>query len=97
MLIWLTNRMLRLQALVPKIHPTFAKAIVSIIIGFLIFQQMWFGSDEAAKYIEPVKLWWLNWILGSIAIIFNQFRDALSAYYGDKKPDGTENAKDKQQ
>ena len=79
--------MIRLQFLVPKLHPTFVKAFISIIIGFLMFQQMWFGSDESAKYIAPERLYWLKWLLGSIAIMFNQFRDALSAYYGDKKVD----------
>lgn len=76
--------LLKTQSLLTKLHPTFVKGFVSIIIAFLIFQQMWFGGDDSAKYISPVGLYWLNWILGSIAIVMNSMRDALSAYYGDK-------------
>lgn len=77
--------LLHTQTMLGKLHPTFVKGFVSIIIGFLIFQQMYFGSDESAKYIDAPVLFWINWILGSIAIVFNQLRDAISAYYGETK------------
>jgi Flp pilus assembly protein protease CpaA len=76
--------LLKLQQYFIKVHPAFTKGFVSICIGFFIFQQMWFGGDDAAKYIEPHILFWLNWLLGSCAIILNQTRDALSAYFNDK-------------
>lgn len=68
-----------------KYHPAFIKGFISTCIAFLVFQQMFFGSDESYKYINPTFRYWLNWIVGSLAIIANSIRDSVSAYYNDKQ------------
>jgi len=78
------NWLIRTQDAFMKLHPAFIKGFISVCIGFLVFQQMFFNSDEAYKYVNPYVLYWLNWIVGSLAIIANSMRDAVSAYYTDK-------------
>lgn len=68
-----------------RYHPAFIKGFISTCIGFLVFQQMFFNSDEAYKYVNPYVLYWLNWVVGSLAIIANSVRDAVSAFYTAKE------------
>lgn len=87
--------LLELQELImSKLHPAFIKGFVSIAIGVLTFWSVVFGSDEASKYISPLALWVIKITVGSVAMFFNQFRDALSSFYTDKsnsKPTITSN------
>lgn len=73
-----------------KLHPAFVKGFISICIGAITFLSMYFGTEEALKYVGPMAQWIILGIFGLLGIIVNQFRDAISAYYTDKnKPPGS--------
>lgn len=80
------NWLLSTQEELQKFHPAFIKGLTSILIGAFTFLTLFFGSDEAMTYITASLLFWIKGICGLGAIILNQFRDALSAYYTDKQP-----------
>jgi hypothetical protein len=54
-----------------------------VLLGWFIYNQTFFGSDEAAKFISPVTLFWLNWAIGSIAIIVGSLKMFRSSSFSD--------------
>lgn len=75
-----------------RYHPAFIKGFISATIAILVFGQMFFNGDEAYKYVNPYVLFWLNLILGALAVFFNSIRDSVSAYYTAKDEEKKKNA-----
>lgn len=79
------SRLIYIQDLIlTKLHPAFVKGTISILIGALTFLSVYFGTDEADKYVGSLAQWVIIGILGLFATMANQFRDSISAYYTDK-------------
>lgn len=52
-----------------SIPSVFIDGFLVVLVAWFVFNQSYFGGDEAAKYIEPAIKFWLNWFIGSGAII----------------------------
>lgn len=71
-----------------SIPPVFLDGTLYALIALLIFNQTYFGGDEAAKYVSPVAKFWINWAIGSSATLFGaikMFRSTAFAEHRDAK------------
>ena len=66
-----------------EIPAAFIDGVLYCAIGWFAFSQMFFGGDEAAKYIDPKWKFYLNYILGSGAIICANLKSYRSTNYAD--------------
>ncbi len=95
------KQLIEIQELVmSKLHPAFVKGFISIAVGLLTFWSMFFDNPEVKNLFSVYIILTIKFVLGSLAMFFNQFRDAISAYYTEKqksleaaKPTTTEGGK----
>jgi hypothetical protein len=73
----------KLSSYFATIPPVFIDGLLYVLIAWFIFNQTYFGGDEAAKYISPVVKFWLNWIIGSLATIAGALKAFRSTQYSD--------------
>lgn len=68
--------------------------ILYVGIGMFIFSQGYLGTDEAAKFIAPLPLFWLNYLVGLGATAFGALKMFRSNSYSNhqklKKEGNTE-------
>jgi len=66
----------------------FIDGLLYALIAWFTFNQAYFGGDEAAKYIEPMTKFWLNWVIGSGASLvasIKMYRSTAFAKHQAKK------------
>jgi hypothetical protein len=63
------------------IPPVFIDGCLFVLIAWFIFNQSYFGGDEASKFISPVFKFWLNWVIGSGATMFGALKMFRSTSY----------------
>jgi len=73
------------------IPPVFIDGLLYCSIGFFAFSQMFFGGDEAAKYIRPDIKFYLNYILGAGAIIASQLKSFRSNQFAEHQAEKKKN------
>lgn len=50
-------------------------------LAWFIYNQAYFGGDEAAKYMNPTFKFWFNWGIGSIATLAGAIKTFRSQGY----------------
>lgn len=81
---WITNLADSIKAMT-KISPTVFDGLVYLALGWFIYAQSYLGGDDAAKYINPAPLFWLNFAVGSGATIAGALKMFRSTAYADYK------------
>lgn len=79
------------QNYLSSIPAVFIDGLLYVCITWFTFNQSYFGSDEAAKYIPAAVMFWLNWVIGSIIMIctaIKMFRSTGFADHQAKKQNG---------
>lgn len=81
------------QQYLSSIPAVFIDGMLYALVAWFTFNQSYFGGDEAAKYISPMQKFWLNWLIGSGAIVCGSIKMFRSTAYSDhqqqKKMDTT--------
>lgn len=70
-----------------QIPPVFIDGITFVLIQGLTFLQAAFGSDQAAKYIDPFLLWIIQVSIGELASVFLAIKMFRSSSYADHLKD----------
>lgn len=70
-----------------SIPPVFIDGATFVAIQMLTFLSAAFGTDEAAKYITPVPLFWIKIIVGEMASGFLALKMFRSTSYAESKRD----------
>lgn len=86
--------MLKLQNYFSSIKPVFIDGSLYACIALLTFGQMYFGGDEAAKYIEPSVKFWLIGIVGCLAAMLNSIKSFRNTSYAEHQEAKKEEQKD---
>lgn len=71
----------------------FIDGLLFAILAWFIYNQTYFGGDEAAKYISPKFKFWMTWVIGSIATVagaVKTFRSQAYARHVEKKNGNTQ-------
>lgn len=79
------NWLLNTQKALGQFHPEFIKGLISICISATMFISAFFSSNDALEYIPRMYQWILLGVMGLSTVVLNQLRDALSAYWKDKR------------
>jgi hypothetical protein len=67
------------------VRPVFMDGTLYVCIAVLVFWQMIFGGDEAAKYITPRLLFFLKFLIGSLAVGCNALKSFRSTAFADHR------------
>jgi hypothetical protein len=70
------------------VSPAFIDGLLYAMLAWFLYNQGYFSGDEAAKYIDPVTKFWLNWVIGSGAVIctaVKMFRSTTFAEHVENK------------
>lgn len=73
-----------------SIPPVFLDGTLYAAVAWMIYNQGYFGGDEAAKYLEPETKFWINWVVGSLATVcgaIKMFRSTAFAEHQESKKD----------
>lgn len=65
------------------VSPVFVDGMLYVLIALFVFCQSYFGSDEAAKYVAPALLFWINGALGAGAAAVGALKMFRSSTYSD--------------
>lgn len=65
------------------LKPVVVDGLLYVLVAWFTFNQSYFGGDEAAKYISPLTKFWLNWGIGSGAVIVAALKMFRSTTYAD--------------
>lgn len=68
-----------------RVPPMFIDGLLYLLIGWFTFNQAYFGGDEAAKYIQPETKFWINWLIGSGAVICTSIKMFRSTAFAEHK------------
>ncbi len=74
----------------PALPSVYIDGFLYVAIAWLTFSQMYLGGDEAAKYISPAFKFWLNFIIGGLAIKANSLKSFRSTGFSDHLKDKAE-------
>jgi hypothetical protein len=66
-----------------SIPAVFIDGLLWVCVAWFAFNQSYFGSDEAAKYIAPLTRFWIQWVIGSGAVIAGAIKMFRSTSYAD--------------
>jgi hypothetical protein len=72
-----------IQKYFTSVPPMFIDGALYALVAWFIFNQAYFGGDEASKYIEPMTKFWLNWSIGSGATLFGAIKTFRSTSYSE--------------
>lgn len=78
----------RTQEYFASIPPVFIDGLLYVWISVLTFISTQFSSDDAAKYISPLALFWLKFLIGSLSaaiISIKMFRSTSFAEHQEEK------------
>ena len=56
-------------------------------IAWFMFNQVYLGGDEAAKWMEASVKFWLNWVIGSIVTMLTAVKTFRSTGYAKHQED----------
>ena len=82
-----------IQKYFTSVSPMFIDGTLYALVAWFIFNQSYFGGDEAAKYIEPATKFWLNWVIGSGATLVGAIKMFRSTSYSEHLAENKEGAK----
>lgn len=66
-----------------SIPAVFIDGLLYVLVAWFTFNQSYLGGDEAAKYVQPATKFWLNWAIGSGAILCGSIKMFRSTSYSD--------------
>lgn len=66
-----------------SLSPVFVEGLLYASLAIFLFLQSYFGSDEAAKYVSPVALFWIKAVIGSLASACGAVKMFRSTTYSD--------------
>lgn len=75
-----------------SIPPVFVDGTLYALVAMFGFLQAQFGSDDAAKYLSPVHLFWIKTVVGamaSVALAMKLYRSTSYADHQQKLKDDT--------
>ena len=75
-----------------SIPPVFIDGLLTVLVLWFLFNQSYFGGDEAAKYLSPVAKFWLNWAVGSGAVMTGGLKSFRSTQYADHQKEKRESS-----
>ena len=52
-------------------------------LSWFVYSQTFFGNDEAAKFLSPAMRFWINYSVGSLAIMAGSLKMFRSSAYAD--------------
>ncbi len=71
------------------IPAVFIDGFIICALSYFTFSQVYFSGDDAAKYIDPMLKFYINYIFGGLAIVFatlKSFRsNTFSEHQAEKK------------
>ena len=82
-----------LQQYFSSVPAVFIDGLLYALVLWFTFNQSYFGGDEAAKYLAPAVKFWLNWGIGSGAVIcgaIKMFRSTSYSEHQKKKEQDTQ-------
>lgn len=82
-----------IQRYFTSIPGVFTDGFIVVMIQMLTFLSTSFGTDEAAKYISPVVLFWTKVAIGELASMFlaiKMFRSTAFAAHQQRKANETQ-------
>ena len=65
------------------IAPVFIDGLLYMLIAVFTFSQGYFGGDEAAKYISPEFKFWMNGVIGELAVAVGALKMFRSTAYSE--------------
>lgn len=80
-----TSAVLRLAKTCLSIPAVMIDGFLCVAFAWFAFSQSFLGGDEAAKFIDPVWKFWLNWVIGGLAIICSNLQTFRSRTYAEHR------------